>query len=150
MRTIRVKRTLDVSAEKAFDIISDHEGYTRMPGVKKAKLVKPGATDRNGVGAVREIEVSGAWFQEEITAFERPKRLGYKIIKSKPPIDHEGGLVELTPNAAGGVDVVWSTTLHIRVPLVGGLITRLASKRLAAMFERGLAHVETLARNAAA
>jgi uncharacterized protein YndB with AHSA1/START domain len=149
MRTIRVKRTLRVSAEKAFDILADHEGYTRLKGIKKAKLVKVGATDRNGVGAVREIEVPGAWFQEEITAYERPKKLGYKIIKSKPPMDHEGGLVELTPTA-DGVDVVWTTTLHIRIPLVGGLLTRLAARRLGDMLERGLEQVEQLAKNAAA
>lgn len=145
MRTIRVKRTLRVPAEKAFDVLVDHERYTRFEGVRTAKLVKTGTNDRNGVGAIREIEVTGAWFQEEITAFERPTKLGYKIIKSKPPIDHEGGLVELTPTA-DGVDVVWTTTLHIRIPLVGGLITFLAGRRLARMFDGGLAHVETLIR----
>src|SRR5689334_19995770 len=124
MRTIRVKRSLRVSAEKVFDVIADHEGYTRLEGIKKSKLVKTGATERNGVGAVREIVAGGAWFQEEITTFERPKKLGYKIIKSKPPMDHEGGLVEITPTA-DGCDVVWTTTLHVRIPLVGGLLTRL-------------------------
>lgn len=148
MRTIRVKRTLRVSAEKAFEIIADHEGYTRFADVRKAVLVKQGTIEKNGVGAVREIALPGAWFQEEITAFERPKKLGYKIIKSKPPIDHEGGLMELTPTA-DGVEVVWTSTFRIRIPVIGGLLTRLAARRMASMFARGLVGIEELAKAAA-
>ena len=129
---------MKISPERAFDMMADHAGYVNFPGVRSARVTKPGTTEPNGLGAVREVSLQGAWVQEEITVFERPRRLGYRIIKSRPPIEHEGGLIELTPTA-DGVDVVWTSTFRIKVPIIGGLLTRLAARQMKALFERGLA-----------
>jgi hypothetical protein len=149
MRTIRVERSMKITPEQAFDMMADHAGYVHFPGVRAAKVTKPGTTEPNGLGAIREVKLDGAWVKEEITVFERPKKLGYKIIKSRPPIQHEGGLIELTPTA-DGVHVLWTSTFRVAVPFIGGLLTRLAAKRMQALFERGLAIGEERARAAAA
>jgi hypothetical protein len=138
MRTIRVTRSMKISAERAFDMMADHAGYTAFPGVKSAKVTKPGTTEPNGLGAVREVALSGAWVEEVITEFERPRRLGYKIIRSKPPIEHAGGLIELTPTA-DGVDVVWTSTFRVKIPVIGWLLTRIAARQMTGLFTRGLA-----------
>jgi hypothetical protein len=44
---------------------------------------------------------------------------------------------------------VWTSTFRIRVPLVGGLLTFVAARRMARMFARGLVGIEALARAAA-
>ena len=129
MQTILVKRTIKAPIEKVFDMISDHANYKDFPGVKDSELVKKGKPHKNGVGAVREIDTGRVWFQEEITAYERPTRLDYLIVKARPPIEHKGGSVRLEATA-DGTAVTWTTTLRIKIPLVGGLLTRIAAPQL--------------------
>ncbi len=137
---------MKISAEQAFDMMADHAGYTAFPGVRSAKVTKPGTTEPNGLGAIREVALRGAWVEEEITVFERPRRLGYKIVRSRPPIEHEGGLIELTPTA-DGVDVVWTSIFRVKIPIIGGLLTRIAARQMTALFTRGLAIGEERARS---
>ena len=59
----------------------------------------------------------GAWLREEITAYDPPRAYSYRVIKSFPAADHEGGTISVTP-ADAGADVVWST--GYTVPLRGG------------------------------
>ena len=141
MKTITVQRMLKAPIEKVFDIIADHVNYKDFPGIKASKLVREGKAEKNGVGAVREIDAGKAWFQEEITAYERPRRLDYLIVKSRPPLDHKGGSVRLEPTK-DGCAVTWTTTVGVKIPLIGGLIDKLMLPQL----ERGLAgtlkHIE--------
>ncbi len=141
MQTIVVKRTIKAPIEKVFDLLSDHANYKDFPGVKDSELVKKGKPHKNGVGAVREIDAGTAWFREEITAYERPVRMDYLITKSRPPMQHEGGSVRLEATAEG-TEVTWSSTLRIRIPLVGGLVTRLVAPQLAKAFAGTLKNVE--------
>jgi len=141
MQTIVVKRTIKAPIEKVFDMLSDHANYKDFPGVKDSALVKKGKPHKNGVGAVREIDAGTAWFREEITAYERPVRLDYLITKSRPPMEHKGGSVRLEATAAG-TEVTWSSTLRIRIPLIGGLVTKLVAPQLAKAFAGTLKSVE--------
>jgi uncharacterized protein YndB with AHSA1/START domain len=134
MKTVTVTRSVNAPIEKVFDTIADHANYKQFPGIKDSKLVRPGTNDRNGVGALREIAAGNAWFQEEITAYERPRRLDYLIVKSRPPLEHKGGSVRLEPNGAG-CTVTWTTTVGVKLPLIGGLLDKLMLPQL----ERGLA-----------
>ena len=141
MKTITVRRVIKAPAERVFEILADHANYKDFPGIKDSKLVREGKAEKNGVGAVREIDAGKAWFQEEITAFERPRRLDYLIVKSRPPLEHQGGSVRLEPQA-DGCAVTWTTTVGVKIPLIGGLLDRLLVPQL----ERGLAgtlkHIE--------
>lgn len=129
MQTVHVERTIKAPIEKVFDLISDHANYKDFPGVKDSELIKKGKPHKNGVGAVREIDTGAAWFQEEITVFDRPNRLDYQIVKARPAIEHKGGSVRLEATA-DGTKVTWTTTLRIKVPIVGGLLTRVAAPQL--------------------
>ena len=141
MRTVLVKRTINAPIEKVFDIISDHANYKDFPGVKDSELVKKGKPHKNGVGAVREIDTGSVWFQEKITAYERPTRLDYQIINSRPPIEHQGGSVRLE-QTADGVAVTWTTIMRIKIPLVGGLLTRFAAPQLEKAIDGLLRNIE--------
>ena len=141
MRTVLVKRTINAPIEKVFDIISDHANYKDFPGVKDSELVKKGKPHKNGVGAVREIDTGSVWFQEKITAYERPTRLDYQIINSRPPIEHQGGSVRLE-QTADGVAVTWTTIMRIKIPLVGGLLTRFAAPQLEKAIDGMLRNIE--------
>ena len=129
MQTVHVERTIKAPIEKVFDLISDHANYKDFPGVKDSELIKKGKPHKNGVGAVREIDTGSAWFQEEITVYERPVRLDYQIVKARPAIEHKGGSVRLEATSEG-TKVVWTTTLRIKIPVIGGLLTRVAAPQL--------------------
>jgi uncharacterized protein YndB with AHSA1/START domain len=141
MKTITVKRTIPAPIEKVFAILADHANYKLLPGVKDSKLIKTGGPSKNGVGAVRYIDAGLARFTEEITRFDEPKRMDYRIIKSFPPLRHEGGSLRLTKKA-GGTEVIWTSTIGARVPLVGGLLTPLLAAQLSKAFSHTLAAIE--------
>ena len=101
MQTVEARRTMKASPERVFEVLSDHEGYARFPGVKASKLLRPGASDKNGTGAVRKIDVGPASFEEEIVGFTPPTGFEYKIIRARPTIDHERGSVTITPVDGG-------------------------------------------------
>lgn len=145
MRTIEVRRTIHAQPERVFDVLADHEGYARFPGVRAAVLLRQGKPDRNGVGALRKIDLGAAWFEEEITAFERPARIEYRIVRSRPPLVHEGGRITFA-KVSSGVEVVWTSTLRVALPLIGGLATAFAARRMSRDFAKVLALVEELAR----
>jgi uncharacterized protein YndB with AHSA1/START domain len=111
--------------EKVWAWLSNHEGYARIPGVERARLLVEGKPERNGLGAVREIKVMGSVFEEEITRFEPPNRMGYRILRSRPlHIDHEGGDMRLVARD-GGTELDWTTTMAVRMPVVGWIMTKI-------------------------
>jgi uncharacterized protein YndB with AHSA1/START domain len=145
MYTIHLERTLRAPAERVFDVLADHAGYVRFPWVRSAKVVRPGTLEPNGKGAIREIQIGPAWFQEEITAFERPTRLEYRILRSRPPIAHQLGRLTFTP-VAEGVRVAWTSTFQVTLPLVGRLVSALGTRMMSNLFDDALRLTEQLGR----
>jgi uncharacterized protein YndB with AHSA1/START domain len=141
MKTITVTRVIQAPIEKVFDVLSDHANYKSFPGVKDSRLLKEGKPDRNGLGAVRRIETPGVWFEETITAYERPRRFDYLITACKLPLEHEGGSLRFE-TIGGGTLVTWTSTLRLKVPVIGGLLTRLAAGKLGAAFGSMLKQTE--------
>jgi len=133
MRTIRVERTVDAPIEAVFEVLADHANYDRFGGIRRAELIRPGAKDRNGVGALRRITIGPLSFEEEITAYEPPTRLDYLIVKLNAPYDHKGGSVRLESSDGAATHAVWTSEYEIPVPLVGGL----AERAFALFFSRG-------------
>jgi Polyketide cyclase / dehydrase and lipid transport len=129
---IDLDKTLAAPPGDVFELLSDHAGYVRFRGITKAKLVREGTEERNGVGALRALAVGPIRFEEEITAFDRPLRMDYVIRKVNAPLEHEGGSIELSP-AGSGTRVLWRSTFTFRTPIVGGLLGAI----FAAIFKRG-------------
>jgi hypothetical protein len=141
MRTITIKHTIPAPPEKIFDILADHANYKQFPGVTGSRLLQPGKREKNGIGAVRQIEVGRARFVELVTRYKRPNRLDYRIVKSFPPVDHKGGSITLEAGS-GGTLVTWTSTIRLKVPLLGGLLTPLLTAQLSKGFLHTLKAVE--------
>lgn len=141
MQTVTVTRTIKAPIDKVFELLSDHANYKSFGGLKDSRLTREGKTEKNGVGALRLIDAGPLWFEEEITVFERPTRMDYVIRRSRPPIDHQGGSVRLKETAAG-TEVVWTSTLRFKIPLIGNLLTKLAAPQLGKSFGGMLKSVE--------
>ena len=141
MQTINVRHTIAAPIEKVFEILSDHANYKLLPGVKDSKLVRMGMPVKNGVGAVRWIDAGKANFTEEITRFEPPTRMDYQITKSFPPVQHKCGSVRLE-RTPGGTVVSWTSTVELKIPLIGKLLTPLLARELSKGFTHTLLAIE--------
>ncbi|MEM9303033.1 MAG: SRPBCC family protein [Pseudomonadota bacterium] len=133
MQTIDVTETIPMPIEAAFELLVDHANYKRFPGVVDSELLQPGTAEPNGKGALRRISLGDVVLDEEITAFERPQRMDYRIVKSKPiRVDHQGGSIRLE-TVPEGTRIHWTSTMRLRIPLVGWFITRRAVQQ----FDKG-------------
>jgi uncharacterized protein YndB with AHSA1/START domain len=143
MRTVHVTRTIPAPAEAVFDLLADHAHYDRFRGINGSELVREGDPAPNGIGALRRIKVRPLSFDEEITAYERPSRLEYLIVKLNVPFEHQGGSIVLTPDGAA-THVDWRSSFTVPTPVVGGIQELVWQPVLTRGFRRVLEDVERL------
>jgi hypothetical protein len=143
MFNIRVERVVKKHINDVFEILVSHEDYGQLPGIKSARLLEFGREERNGEGALREVDLGALVFQERITHFERPYQLNYLIESSKPlPVRHDLGEIRLCEEGEF-TRVVWVSKGHIRVPLLGNLLfDKLFNKQGTAGFHSVLKSIE--------
>ena len=129
MRATSIK-TVNAPIGHVWDVLVDHEGMSQWAPGLKATLSRPGATDRNGVGAVRRIGVGlpGPVITEEIVEFEPEKRLGYKALGGVPLKNYHGE-VSLR-EVAGGTEISYSVIADKRLPFGEQAVAKVLSKTL--------------------
>ena len=118
MGAIRLDKTLAAPIDGVFELIADHANYDSFRLITSSELVREGVTEPNGVGAMRSIALGPIRFTEEITAFERPRRMDYLIREVNLPLDHDGGRITLEPVEAG-TRVLWISTFAVPLRWVG-------------------------------
>jgi uncharacterized protein YndB with AHSA1/START domain len=143
MRTIHVTRTIPAPAEEVFDRLADHANYDRFRGIRGSELVREGTPAPNGVGALRRIKVPPLTFDEEITAYDRPTRLAYLIVKLNIPFQHDGGSITLRPEGEA-THVDWRSSFSVPTPLVGPIEELVWQPLLTRGFRRVLEDVERM------
>ncbi len=122
MQQIECTAHIEASPERVFELISDHEGMARWSDAREVVLRHPGYPAPNGVGAVRVIRARGVAVEEEVVAYDPPKRMEYRVTAGIPVRDHHGEIV-LEP-VAGGTQVVWRVRFRPRIPGTGWLLRR--------------------------
>ncbi len=136
-RSIRVERRLDARPDELFEVVADHARYDRFDGIRRSELARPGKLEPNGLGAVRWVWLGPLRFEEEITAFEPPRRFDYLIRGVKTlPFRHAGGSIRLEPDGTG-THAVWTSSFEIPIPVMGAAMDRIFKRQL----ERGFVHV---------
>jgi uncharacterized protein YndB with AHSA1/START domain len=126
MVEFHVDRTIAASPERVFDWLADPANLTAAPVILKVRWVK--ASSGPGEGALREAIGLGGWFREQITAHDRPRAYSYRVVRSMPPFDHEGGTLTFTPSA-DGTHVDWQTS-YTHPAHAGGKPMEAVSRRL--------------------
>lgn len=137
MFRIRVEEFVESDIESVFEKLTDHENYKQFAGIERSVLLEEGKTEKNGVGALREIESNPFVLRERILEFERPTRMTYLIESTKPiGMRHHKGEITLTAEGSG-TRVVWISEGHIRIPLLGNLVfDRMVEKRISRAFSK--------------
>ncbi|GAC1365417.1 MAG: hypothetical protein NVS3B10_24890 [Polyangiales bacterium] len=142
MPDISIRMRIDAPLDQVFDAIGDHETFLH-DGRTRTTILRPGVSDRNGLGCFREVRAGRRTrFVEEITAWERPNAFEYRIRECSMPLRHDGG--RLAFHAEDGHTVVeWTSRFAIPVPLVGGLLAAVAKRVLVGAFTRLLLQAKT-------
>jgi Polyketide cyclase / dehydrase and lipid transport len=134
MVEIHLQQTIAAPVEKVFDWMTDPANLAAAPLVLNAGWAK--GSSAPGAGAVREVAGIGAWFREEITAYDRPRSYSYLIVRSFPSFKHEGGT--LTFAALGGTNqgthVDWLTNYTHPIWAGGKLLEVLTHRLLRSSF----------------
>jgi hypothetical protein len=123
---LHVERTIAASPERVFDWLTDPANVAAAPLTLKAGYAKgsPGP----GVGAVRRVIGVGTLTREVVTAYDAPRSYSYRMLRSFPAYDHEGGTLTFTPSD-GGTHVDWVTT-YTHPTRAGGKLLEAVTSRL--------------------
>jgi uncharacterized protein YndB with AHSA1/START domain len=141
-----VERRLDAPPEAVFEIVADHARYDRFDGIRRSELVERGEPDPNGLGAVRWLWLGPLRFEEEVTAFDPPRRLDYLIRHIKTlPFRHQGGSIRLEPDGTG-TNALWTSSFEIPIPVVGAAMDGVFKRQLERGFVRMLERSAELSR----
>jgi uncharacterized protein YndB with AHSA1/START domain len=147
MRSVHVTRTIPAPPEAVFDRLADHANYDHFRPIHASELLREGDPAPNGVGALRRIKVRPLTFEEEITAYERPTRLDYLIVKLNVPFEHHGGSIRLSPEG-DGTHVDWRSSFSVPTPVIGRPEELVWEPVLARGFRRVLEDVERMTTSA--
>ncbi len=123
MIRLRVERTIAAPPDEVFDWLVVPSNLTASRLVFTCRWVK-GSSDP-GVGAVRAATAVGIWLRERIVTYDPPRSYSYLIIRSFPPMVHDGGTLTFAP-AADSTHVEWVTTYTIP-KYAGGKMTEAVS-----------------------
>lgn len=123
---LHVEKTIAAPPEQVFAWLADPVNIAAAPLVVTAGWTAgPAGPDRR---AVRQVIAAGMWFREEITAYDPPHSYSYRIVRSVPAFDHQGGTLTFTATADGThVDWVSDYTHPTRG---GGRLMEAVSSRL--------------------
>jgi uncharacterized protein YndB with AHSA1/START domain len=111
---IEVERTFAAPRERVWERYTDHAGWTEWAGAGKVHLERQGEEHRDGVGCVRVIDNPGVSVREEVTAFEPPERMQYRMLGGTGIRDHQGEV--LFEDLGERTRVVWRCTFEPTVP----------------------------------
>jgi len=111
--------TIDASPERIWQFVREHERMKEWTGLD-ARLLRPGVTDRNGVGAVRRLSILGSGAEEEIVEFVPNERYVYRLLSGAPIRNHRGTVL-LVPQGSS-TRVRWAVRFEGAVPGTGAAL----------------------------
>jgi uncharacterized protein YndB with AHSA1/START domain len=128
MQHLELTREIPAEPERVFEILSDHEGMVQWSGAREVVLRHPGDPPPNGLGAARVIRALGVAFEEEIVAYDPPKRMEYRVVAGLPIREHHGEILVEPEGEASRV--VWKVRFRPLIPGTGWLFRRLIHRNL--------------------
>jgi uncharacterized protein YndB with AHSA1/START domain len=131
VQDIEIRAEIPAPQSAVWSVLEDHAGYAKWAGFHEVVLRHPGDPPPNGLGAIRVLRRSGIAIEEEVTAYEPPRRLEYALTAGLPVRDYTAEVV-LAPSARG-TDLVWRVRFRPLVPGTGRLLRRLFQRSLQEM-----------------
>ena len=134
MQEFELRARVTASPEAAWAAYTDHRGWQDWAGVKEVVLRQQGDPAPNGLGAIRVARQSGIAIEEEITGFDPPRRLEYRMVAGLPVRNYRGQ-VSFAPEG-DGTSIVWRVSFRPLVPGTGRLLKAVVRRGLGEVLER--------------
>ena len=136
---IEAKAHSNASREAVWALVADAEGWSRWGAWSSVEIRREGNPPPAGLGAIKALTSQTRRpivSVEEITVFEPPARLGYKLIEGGLPLRDYVASITLEPAAEGGTDITWRSQFNAKIPLTGGMFRRALGRFIQATAER--------------
>lgn len=141
MQKIAVEHDFDVSVERAYAFLSEHENLTNLFPAKITRLKDGDDGTRNGVGSVRKLRIAVLPpFEETVTNAVPNELVEYRITKGSPLRNHRGKMT-FSPREGGGSHLRYEIEFGAVVPGLDVVV----AKALEGNIRKGLAKVDSLA-----
>jgi uncharacterized protein YndB with AHSA1/START domain len=118
--------TIRAPRETVWAVMSDHLRYADWSSAREVTIERPGVPAPNGLGAVRVFHAGPSKVREEVTEWEPPSRLVYRVVSGLPVRGYRSEM-HLDPDGDGTV-LTWSSEFAPRLPLTGRFFTRLMAR----------------------
>jgi uncharacterized protein YndB with AHSA1/START domain len=126
-QVVQAERKSKATPEQVFTLLGDVASWASWSSFDESALERPGLSTPDGVGAIRAFRYKRTRSREEVTAYEPPHRLGYRLLEGVPVKEYTSE-VTLTPIDSGGTLITWRSTFRPAWPGSGWLFRRLMTR----------------------
>jgi uncharacterized protein YndB with AHSA1/START domain len=134
-RHVHIEHDFAKPPERVFAYLAEHENLAEVFGAKVSRLCDGEASERNGVGSKRKLQIGPLPpFEETVTEFVAPQRIVYRITKGSPLRGHVGTM-EFTPTPAGGTHFVYDIRIASAIPGIAPIVTASLTRSISASLE---------------
>jgi uncharacterized protein YndB with AHSA1/START domain len=116
---IEASHEIAAAPDTVWKLLADAEGWSRWSPMDESALERPGAADRNGVGALRRFRTGRMVSREEVVVFDAPHHLAYTLVSGLPLRDYRADF--RLARTAQGTRVDWSAQFRPPFPGTGWL-----------------------------
>ncbi|WP_018349681.1 SRPBCC family protein [Longispora albida] len=106
------------SPHVVFPLVADGSTWPQWSGIGSFELERPGASAREGIGAIRAFRTWPVTSREEIVELVPGVRLGYALLSGLPLRGYRAA-VELSPLDDGGTLIRWRSSFTAKIPGTG-------------------------------
>ncbi|MCQ3810590.1 MAG: SRPBCC family protein [Acidimicrobiia bacterium] len=128
MHTVSSSTPIAAPQEVAWEVMTDHELYARWVPRSMVDLEVEGSPERNGVGAIRVFHIGPMRTREEITTFDPPNRMAYRVLSLPMPVRNcRSDLLLVSDEDGSGCTLHWDSWFETVIPLTGGIMRQVMS-----------------------
>ena len=149
MQVVQATAHSSAPRESVWRVVANADDWADWGNWHAAEIRREGNPSPGGLGAVKALTANSRGLNgkrvvsvEEITEYDPPTRLGYKLLSGLPLRDYHASIT-LADAPGGGTDITWRSQFEGKFPLVGGVFRRAlqrfmedAAQRLAREAER--------------
>lgn len=99
MTSLTVEAVIAAPRDVVYRVFADRESYGVVPGMSTS-LHTPGQTERQGVGAVHQLQLGPVRIHEQFTELVPGERISYQAVSGLPVRNHTG-TIELSDVGSG-------------------------------------------------
>lgn len=122
MLHVEKRLTIKASPQTVWAILADSVTWPTWAKCNDVTIERPGDDDAMGVGMIRRIKTGPVKVREEITAFDEPRRIEYKMLSGLPLKNYVAEMI-LEPSG-DATELTWRSRFDATIPGSGAVVRR--------------------------